>query len=112
MNECIAEEKLKYTVPVYNFPSINEIVDKITDTIPENLLLEMILLRVRDETPWFCAKMKREQSKKEENLINIISALEDKESNEKVTKQLLIIGKKTWVRNIKGRKHKGSYDKI
>ena len=77
INKSIQEEITKYAVPVYNLDNINEILEEHIDlTISEDLFLEMLVLRMRGETIKFSSYKKKEENKKEKQLLNEIEQLE------------------------------------
>ena len=60
VNEIIEKIKLEYAVPIYNIDNIKNIDDKIVQfTISDKLFLEMLLLKVRQETIHFASQYKK-----------------------------------------------------
>ena len=107
INKSIQEEMAKYAVPVYNLDNINEILEEHIDlTISEDLFLEMLVLRMRGETIKFSSYKKKEENKKEKQLLNEIEQLE-KENY--LTNSNILDTKKQELIQIRETKMKGHY---
>ena len=88
INECIQEEIIKYAVPVYNIEKINLINEHdIHLRIPDDLFLEMLILRMRGESVKFSSIKKRNENIKEKKLISEIQALE--KNNDSIKQETL-----------------------
>ena len=77
INNSTMDEMFQYALPVYNpdYLKRNEL-ESIQLIINENLFLETLLMRLRDETIKFASNLKRAQNDKEEKLIEEINDLE------------------------------------
>ena len=65
INNLIDSEKLNYAALVYNPNFVNQISDRdLHKNIPDNLFLEVLLLKIRGETIKFLSHLKN----KEQNL--------------------------------------------
>ena len=61
VNKTIQEVKAEYTVPVFNLDFLKTASDsEITFTIKEDLLLEMIMFKIRAKTIKFASDLKKE----------------------------------------------------
>ena len=56
IRKVIEEEKVKYSVPLYNLDYLKNNFDDFEMTIGKDLFLEMLLLRMRGETIKFATK--------------------------------------------------------
>ena len=78
INTIIDEEKIKYSVPVYNPTNLHRIEDELLSfTIKDNMFLEMLLLRIRGETIKISSRLKKKENEREKSLINEIQILEE-----------------------------------
>lgn len=60
INKIIKEEKHKYALPIYALNAIDNLPEnEIQFTIPDDLFLETILLRIRGETVKFSSEIKK-----------------------------------------------------
>ena len=77
MNNLIDSEKLNNAALVYNPCTINQISDLDTHmTIPDDLFLEVLLLKTRGEIIKFASSLKKENTKLKSNLEKEIEQLE------------------------------------
>ena len=107
INECIQEEIIKYAVPVYNIEKINLINEHdIHLRIPDDLFLEMLILRMRGESVKFSSIKKRNENIKEKKLISEIQALE---KNNDSIKQETLESKKHELIQLREQNMKGHY---
>ena len=82
INYAIKEEKIRYSVPVDNFNDLED--DKnIQFTIPDDLFLETLLLRIRYETIKYSSDVKKKESKIENQLQKQLERLEECETEKK-----------------------------
>ena len=82
VNKTILEVKAEHTIPVYSPEFIETALDSdITFTIEEDLLLEMILFKIRAKTIQFATEVKKRKDSIEQNLINEIDKAEKAESS-------------------------------
>ena len=107
INECIQEEIIKYAVPVYDIEKINLINEHdIHLRIPDDLFLEMLILRMRGESVKFSSIKKRNENIKGKKLISEIQALEQ---NNDIIKQETLESKKHELIQLREQNMKGHY---
>ena len=76
INKTINEVKLRYALPVYNINYLETVSDlDIKFTIDEDILLELIMYKIRYKTVKFASKIKKEQAKQEKDLIKKLMIL-------------------------------------
>ena len=77
INNLIDQEKLKYSLPIYNPDNVMQIPDSdICFTISESEFLEVLLLQIRGETIRYSSLLKKRTKEKEESLIVEINNME------------------------------------
>ena len=76
INKIIQEEKVKYALPVYNMNYVTGSNETIEFTIPSNLFLETLFLRIRGESIKFAIHLKKNNYLQEKQLLKDISLLE------------------------------------
>ena len=76
INNAIEEEKHKYALPVYNPDYLKNTYKNVTFTIDPDLFLEMLYLRIRGETIKFGSLLKKNNNRREKELIKDIALLE------------------------------------
>ena len=107
VNNLIDQERINYTLPVYNYTEILNINEyKIQYTIPDDLLLEMVLLKIRELTIYFSKRLKTKQNKQEQTLIKDIEKLESDEHKTEIME--ILKNKKDELENIRQNKLKGN----
>ena len=86
INKTIQEVKMEYALPVYSLDFLKNASDsEITFTIEEDLLLEMIIFKIRAKTIKFGSIVKNKNKIKEQNLIKQIDTVEKAESSTQST---------------------------
>ena len=89
VNKTIQEVKAEYTVPVFNLDFLKTASDsEITFTIKEDLLLEMIMFKIRAKTIKFASNLKKSKDELEQNLVKQIDIEEKAESSAQSTKHI------------------------
>ena len=84
MNETIENIKKEYTVSMYN--NLDKIDDNLLQlSISDKLFLEMLLLRIRQETIHFASQRKKAINNQEQKLILEIQTLETNPSLSQLT---------------------------
>ena len=105
VNETINEVKSEYTVPVYSHQFLKTASDsEIEFTIDEDLLLELILYKIRIKSIKFAATLKKKQDDLEQDLIKQISVAEKAETLDNFQH---IENLKTQLTKTREEKHKG-----
>ena len=78
INQTIEHSKLESAIPIYNWNNIDDIEDKfIQFTISDKLFLEMLLLKLRQETIKIASQQQIKINNKETKLISEIQTLEN-----------------------------------
>ena len=81
VNDTIQEVKLQYAVPVYSLDFLNSTSDfDLVFTIEKDLLLEIILFKIRAKTIKFASTLRKAERSLELDLINKIGAFEKDEA--------------------------------
>ena len=89
IKETIINVIKEYAVPVYNFKNIQQIdLNEIQFTIDDQLFLETLLMVIRGKTISYSSYKKKEQNKREQNLINEIKFLESTLDNNNINNQI------------------------
>ena len=71
IRKAINEEKNKYAIPVYNLNTLENIGNELIQlTIPDDLFLEMLLLRIRGESIRYATQAKQTLKNEIENIEN------------------------------------------
>ena len=108
VHETIEKIKLEYAVPIYNKNNIGNIDDNLVKfTISDRLFLEMLLLKIRQETIHFASQCKKSMNKQEKELIIEIQKLENDSSLSQLTD--LIQDKKQQLNEIRDTRLKGNF---
>lgn len=98
VNITIEEVKKQYAAKVYNPDNIEKIPhEDLQLTISDQLFLDVLIMEIRKKCMDFGSKKKREDNKKEQELEQEISDLENKDSKSDVEQQTLIQKKETLV---------------
>lgn len=106
INKIIKEEKHKYALPIYALNAIDNLPEnEIQFTIPDDLFLETILLRIRGETVKFSSEIKKCTKKRENDLISDIKLIEENENLMQITD--LLDDKKSELQEIRNSYLKG-----
>ena len=81
INHTIQDVLLSYVVPVYNIEFITESnFERLQFVITDDVLLEMIMFKIREVTIKFSGTLKRKESQVEKSLIQDIEKLESNEN--------------------------------
>ena len=108
INQTIEQSKLEYAIPIYNQNNINNIEDEfIQFTISDKLFLEMLLLKIRQETIKFASQQKKKINNQETKLISEIQTLENDLSLIHLTD--LLQDKKQELNEIRNHRLKGNF---
>ena len=106
INKAISDEILKYAIPIYSFDFIEKHPEALAFTIDDDLLLEVLFLRIRGETIKFASALKKRNNERERELEKDIEYIEMSpnllKSNEKTLKD-----KKLELENLREIKVKG-----
>ena len=95
VNDTIQEVKLQYAVPVYSLDFLNSTSDfDLVFTIEEDLLLEIILFKIRAKTIKFASTLRKADRSLELELINKIGAFEKGEAFKNSTLEIDNLKKK------------------
>ena len=90
INKAISDEILKYAIPIYSFDFIEKHPEALAFTIDDDLLLEVLFLRIRGETIKFASALKKRNNERERELEKDIEYIEMSpnllKSNEKTLK--------------------------
>ena len=76
INNLIDEEKHKYALPVYNPDYLKNTYKNVTFTIDPDLFLEMLYLRIRGKTIKFASLLKKNNNRREQELMKDTEILE------------------------------------
>ena len=104
INSVIEDEKIKYSLPVYNLKYIKENYDNIHFSIDDDTFLEMLFMRIRGETIRFATHLKKTQNQQEKTLLADIHNLENISSQ---TNSALLQDKKMSLKTLEMKKIKG-----
>ena len=90
INKAISDEILKYAIPIYSLDFIEKHPEALAFTIDDDLMLEMLFLRIRGETIKFASALKQRNNERERELEKDIEYIEMSpnllKSNEKTLK--------------------------
>ena len=77
INKAIKDIKIEYAVPVYTYEYLNADNDwDIQFTIDDNLLLEMLLLKIRGTTISYSSSLKKAEAIQDKTLLKDIDIIE------------------------------------
>ena len=108
VNDTIQEVKLQYAVPVYSLDFLNSTSDfDLFFTIEEDLLLEIILFKIRAKTIKFASTLRKAERSLELDLINKIGAFEKDEALKNSTLEIDNLKKK--LQSLRESKLKGNF---
>ena len=105
INKIIEEEKVKYALPVYNMNYVTGSNETMKFTIPSDLFLETLFLRIRGESIKFASHLKKNNYLQEKQLLKDISVLEQNLDSE--TNVNLLEEKKSVLENIRKQRING-----
>ena len=81
INKAIKDTKLQYAVPIYTYEYLNADNDwDMQFTIDDNLLLEMLLLKIRGITISYSSSLKKAEAIREKKLLKDINSIENSNS--------------------------------
>ena len=106
INSIIDEEKVKYTLPVYDLKFLERTFSSIWMTIEPDAFLEVLFLRIRGETIKFASILEKKQLNAEKNLIADTKALESVPQLNSINSELLL-DKKAELEQLRNVKMKG-----
>ena len=79
VKECIRETVLTYIIPVYNMDRVSQISPMdLQFTINDQLLFEMILLKIREMTLFYASQKKKMKDSREKFIIERLDSLSEK----------------------------------
>ena len=108
VNQIIQEIKVEYAVPVYNIDYLYSSSDfDLVFSIDEDLLLELLLFKIRSQTIKFATRLKKSENSLEKDLIDKINVLERDETVVNSTEQIDTF--KTELQNLREKRMKGSF---
>ena len=108
VNDTIQEVKLQYAVPVYSLDFLNSTSDfDLSFTIEEDLLLEIILFKIRAKTKKFASTLRKAERSLLLDLINKIGAFEKDEALKNSTLEIDNLKKK--LQSLRESKLKGNF---
>ena len=81
INRIINEEKVKYSIPVYDMKYLESNDEDIQFVISQDLFFETLLMRIRGETIKYASFLKKSNKRKEISLIKDIDNLESMEES-------------------------------
>ena len=82
VNKAIKDIKMEYAVPVYSYEYINSDQEfNLQFTIIDHLLLEMLLMKIRETTITFSSSQKKIETTLEKNLLKEIDILENSDAS-------------------------------
>ena len=81
INRIINEEKVKYSIPVYDMKYLESNDEDIQFVISPDLFFETLLMRIRGETIKYASVLKKSNNRKEISLIKDIENLESMEES-------------------------------
>ena len=104
INKTIEEEKIKYALPVYSMNYITGSNESIEFSIPCDLFLETLLMRIRGESIKFASRLRRNRDLQEKHLLKGILVLEQNLDHENMN---ILNEKKAALENIRKEKVNG-----